>query len=506
MGREQRDRPQTVRGTPASGYVQHVEDRSEDQPIGDIARIWKDLHPLELPGWKKGMLAALYISRSASYRTLWTARRTHASARTITKAAWTAAVEQHPGLQGARGSMLQWPHHASIPLKQRALERSGTRLSVTSWSEYTLKLSAVGSAGNANLIDPAPLSSPEAGDISALCLELASVWGNSDFVGAGASLIIPDGCDPLRDLHPMEQRGRLKFVAQSDSELQALVQPPKTGMRGTFLRLTGSCSGNYSHWLLEYLPRLVQMRTLQPRPLDGVLVDAWIHPRFVESIEWALGSVPQLIKVPRDQGLLVQRLLDIRHPNYHPPMFRSPGSPSQPTADVGDVIPFDRYALQSLRDLRGRTVNYNSALYPKRIHLLRPPASTGNLRLLENEDLLQRLLSPLGFVSLDPAALSFEEQMRIFENAEVIVSPVGAALSNMVFSRSGTSVVALAPLLWEGDYSFFSHLATQCDIRLEYALGTHAGRLVQHSNQNFTVSLTEVADALVRLGLSLDSL
>lgn len=48
-----------------------------------------------------------------------------------------------------------------------------------------------------------------------------------------------------------------------------------------------------------------------------------------------------------------------------------------------------------------------------------------------------------GFVVLDPAALSVQEQVDTFHGAEVVVAPHGAALTNITFARPDAKVLEM---------------------------------------------------------------
>ena len=63
-------------------------------------------------------------------------------------------------------------------------------------------------------------------------------------------------------------------------------------------------------------------------------------------------------------------------------------------------------------------------------------------RLLNEAEVIDRL-KPLGFVPIRPEILSFPQQLRLFRNAEAIVAPHGAALTNLGWCRSGCAVLEL---------------------------------------------------------------
>ncbi len=64
-------------------------------------------------------------------------------------------------------------------------------------------------------------------------------------------------------------------------------------------------------------------------------------------------------------------------------------------------------------------------------------------RRVENEAALLGALGPLGFEMVDPGAMTPSEQVRLFAEAECVVGPHGAGLTNLAFAPPGTAVVEL---------------------------------------------------------------
>ncbi len=77
-----------------------------------------------------------------------------------------------------------------------------------------------------------------------------------------------------------------------------------------------------------------------------------------------------------------------------------------------------------------------------------------------NEEVLERLLEPLGFASVAPDTLSFVQQIELFAQTRVLVGIGGAALTNMVFMPTGGTVISIQPPAMGG--TFFEGLASHC--------------------------------------------
>jgi capsular polysaccharide biosynthesis protein len=75
-------------------------------------------------------------------------------------------------------------------------------------------------------------------------------------------------------------------------------------------------------------------------------------------------------------------------------------------------------------------------------------------RALLNEDELCQALIDIGFVVVEPQHLTFQEQIRLFNNAKLVVGLGGAGMFNVAFCQPGTPVVSI-----ESSAAFVSHHA-----------------------------------------------
>ena len=99
---------------------------------------------------------------------------------------------------------------------------------------------------------------------------------------------------------------------------------------------------------------------------------------------------------------------------------------------------------------------------PSRVFLTRNPD-----RRPYNSSEIAGVARDLGFVEVNLAELSLSDQVKIFQTAEVVADPTGAAWTNLVFAVRG-----LKGLIWGASQAAespaFSSLAGMKDARLRY--------------------------------------
>ena len=86
--------------------------------------------------------------------------------------------------------------------------------------------------------------------------------------------------------------------------------------------------------------------------------------------------------------------------------------------------------------------NIKSPEFRSKIYIRRDDA---NYRKVLNEsDLIEKLRSH-GFEIINPQHFEILVQMKIFSNAELIISPHGSNLSNLIFCKKGTKIIEISP-------------------------------------------------------------
>jgi hypothetical protein len=101
--------------------------------------------------------------------------------------------------------------------------------------------------------------------------------------------------------------------------------------------------------------------------------------------------------------------------------------------------------------------------------------------------------------------MSFSEQVRLFQEAKVIVLVGGASMANLIFCKPGVSVIILYPDFLLG-YEMPSILASVAEANVEYVYGKSLGnvfrdKFVEKLHPHFTVSVNNLGRVLSEIKL-----
>jgi capsular polysaccharide biosynthesis protein len=104
---------------------------------------------------------------------------------------------------------------------------------------------------------------------------------------------------------------------------------------------------------------------------------------------------------------------------------------------------------------------------PQRIYLRRP----SRYRNLTNQNEIEALLTRHRFTIVDPAKLSFLEQVNYFSKAKVIIGPTGASFANLIFCNKKVNLAILANNDRNMIYRYWVNIASIMGIQVNYIIG-----------------------------------
>lgn len=183
----------------------------------------------------------------------------------------------------------------------------------------------------------------------------------------------------------------------------------------------------YYKWVIECLPQfqLVDETNLDPSVIIRSNPPSWM----IESLQLLGVDQSQIIEYDKPSKVRSAIIPSFQFRDYHTP----------------------RIAPNDIQWLRKSLMNNSTSNdYSKRIYVSRQDAD--NRRVRNREELLD-VISNYGFEAYILEKMSVEQQIKLFGQAETVVAPHGAGLTNIVFSNN-ISVIELFPYEITSDVYF----------------------------------------------------
>jgi capsular polysaccharide biosynthesis protein len=222
-----------------------------------------------------------------------------------------------------------------------------------------------------------------------------------------------------------------------------------------------SCSHdyNYFHWLVECLPKLLLLDSLDAFKDVPLLIPDGLHKNLMVALERVNVNHRPVRLVNSGVSYRVKRL--IVPSALSRIVDRYDGSP----VFNRDIVLSHKW-LRKIRDcLRGAA--FDDTQPGRRIFLTRRKG----LRALGNRDEVELALLQRGFELVELEGASLDVQIELFSQVSLVMAPTGAALTNLLFCRPGTKVVIFMSNHDVTNFYFWENLADIVGVDLEIVVG-----------------------------------
>jgi len=283
--------------------------------------------------------------------------------------------------------------------------------------------------------------------------------------GKDGYVILPDGSYCLENTSEKWLRGNPAYFQR--------IQAKPVFLSGDYFSLMSMHCREHYHWLHDVLTSVYGLLPLLP-PTTRFLVPEGTPPERIETLK-AIGIDPREVT-------FYDPAKPVRLERLH---FAPPAAPHRFD---------DPEAIQWLR----KRLSDHFELQPEhllRLYVARIGTAT---RRIANEEEVGSILSEYGFTMVQSEDLSLEDQARLFAQAEAIVGPHGAGLTNMLFSKSGCRVLDITA--GEVDFrTYYWSLANACDHRYFHLKGRPS--TLAYDPEEFTVDLDALIETLTAMEL-----
>ena len=208
----------------------------------------------------------------------------------------------------------------------------------------------------------------------------------------------------------------------------------KKKLKGTVLSLLigGGGNNNYWHWLFDVIPKIKIVSSL----IDLEKIDYFLFPNIEEKFQIEtldLLNIPQKKRLnsKKIKHLEADKIITVDHP------YNFLNDPFKDSLNIPEWIPV------YLNKIFNFTKNYDKNLFPKKFYIDRTDSKSNNknLRKITNELEITAYLKKIGFELLKLSDYKFIDQVKLFNNAEIIVGLHGAGFANLIFSKPNTKII-----------------------------------------------------------------
>lgn len=270
-------------------------------------------------------------------------------------------------------------------------------------------------------------------------------------------------CNALVYQHrrPIVELTRHKRPAWIDLIKAAIrLQVSRTGKLDVGILGLQDWANNYFHWMTEMLPRIVAMKHQQPSIPVIIPSNYLAYPFIAESLDLLKIDVK---KVDVRQPLKIDRLFAISIPH---------------------VGRFNEGLMHFFRDKMLSGIS--SSTHPYRyIYITREKARR---RKVSNEEAVFELLEKQGFENLVLEDLKFIDQVKLFQEARMVVASHGAGLTNSMFMQKGQTIIELKSE--NNRYWCYFSMARVFGLRYYYSL--NKGSSANHRDADITVDIAQL--------------
>jgi hypothetical protein len=206
-------------------------------------------------------------------------------------------------------------------------------------------------------------------------------------------------------------------ITKKNDVFKSYISKPKI-KKNCLASITSNAYSNTFHWTFDVLPRLKLFRAVF-EDIDFLIVPDNLNTFQLDSLSHMEYSDKKLLRIKDGTHLLCENLFVASFPRKN------------------GQIP--KWACDFLRET---FIPTNAEKPYKRIYITRKDAF---FRKITNEDEVEKYLTGLGFEIIQMSKLSFEEQIKVFTEAQIVVGPHGAGLTNIVFCQNAKILEMFSP-------------------------------------------------------------
>jgi capsular polysaccharide biosynthesis protein len=192
--------------------------------------------------------------------------------------------------------------------------------------------------------------------------------------------------------------------------------------------LLGTISYHWAHFLVQYYPKLMFLEHLPENEVIDIIIlkNTDPHIKFLIDREIKLFKNLKILEVDEEAEIICNKLYHVSLGTF----LADDGYISTPFACI-----ISNSTLKFWKDKALEIVPKESIQFRK-IYL-----SRSSVRTLKNSNEIEDFFVDKGFEVVFPHLISFEEKVKIFNEAKYIVGPASSAFTNVIYSKPSTKIL-----------------------------------------------------------------
>lgn len=285
----------------------------------------------------------------------------------------------------------------------------------------------------------------------------ASIFGFTQIVSHSTFVVYEPEADPKFRYTSRQCEFVITCYGVKGDRVLARLPPDADRTIEEGILLIGRCGANYFHFLIEYATKGYIIDNISIPTNVPLILTADLFPQELEALKLLF---PERVFVIREH----RKRLDVKRLHIPSVMTYIPDTPDVAFWEVAAV---NHASLSWLRTTVLSRVETLSAAVSRKIYLGR---SAG--RNITNAAEVEAVFRSHNFEIVNPAQLSFAQQVEVFRSARCIGGPIGAAFANLVFATPGTNVFGIVSP-FSVQFSTFASLAAFAECHYLAIPGKH---------------------------------
>lgn len=307
---------------------------------------------------------------------------------------------------------------------------------------------------------------------------------NAGIISGCGAIFTNKGC--ILDILANDKEGRVDFVTPPVCRYKRkrIYYRYKTVDKSieNGIMLVGVAPTNYYHFAYELISRLPFVEVHCPNKSIPILIDeSSLHiPQLRTMLEKINIYNRPIITIKSNVKYIVKQLIYPSMNTWFPVNLVG-----QKKHEPYDFI-VSESAVLAMKNIKNVIINEKTDNESRKKKVFLSRLNHGYSRFINEKEIVS-LFEEYGFESVYTGDLSFEEQVKLFDEADVVAGATGAAFANIAFCRPGTKIICIIPK--EYDFNLYSTIAGILELETMFL-----DAIIEERNENLALS-TYRADA-----------